>query len=719
MLHLIEMNASPAKSPASCSTSFQWFLQFLETGQMADPDKPPDWSEVPLYYLLEFIQNFPSQVAALKKMLLAQQLKTTLYFAPLAPVGVSFESQVQNQLWTPKAFDLIYQLSRGSLQAAHFYTPTQTPDAPLLPPNGAFSARVHLKQLNAIGQQFFERYLHPLNALLKIAGKSAPTALLEWAQVELFKNQASPVLTGCCTDTAALQGEAKFQEIIRNARFLQQFFIKKISSDTETNCKKIWLFNPSPYSRRGPVQFSLTEPLGGDYKNLLIQQADGRPVIYQVVPPTAGAENSTDAGVPKVNLLIDNLNVPALGFNWISVQNGQAPAIPVSNLKTGANFLENNLVRVSVQSNGAITIFDKQTQQSYTRLNVFEDSGDVGTTAQFLAPEKNKVYFSKNVTPRISLVECGPLRGAIRIRYRLKILRPATRGRHPRNDESGILRIWTKVHLGADSPLVFFETRVVNTLPDHRLRVRFETGTQTHFTRTGAGHQPQIQNHHGLTAGFRNGEEPDAEIPLQNWVTVTDEVENRGLTLLTAGLLGYQLLPDSNRTLTLTLLRSVGAWQTPAPSTALPENQAAPAAQCQRDYHFYYALLPHPRTEIERCENLARAFEQFWAPILAVENPTEINADLLQDQIRVQPEALLLSRFKIAEDGTGYILRLINPTLQPLAAEIYCRFPLAAIYLTPVNEQLMEALPLPDPHTFQTEVPATSVLSLKLIPRSL
>lgn len=695
----------------------KWFHFLLNLPNDKKSPAPNNFRLIPYFILQAFLQNFPESASLVNQSLEAGHLKITPTFVPLCPPLCSLESHLQNQILVTRLKPRLMQALQRQLPENCFQVPTEAATTVTALPEGCFSARIHLKQLNAECQHLLNRYLNPLNALLSFYSQKSLANLLRYLQAHLLKCQNNAVLTGCCNDAVASEGEHLLGQVrTSETALLQDIFSLAAPLDSE-NSTEVTLFNPSPFSRRSVALIGLPQAFGNDFH---ICDQQGKALAWQIIsakstPAWCANEKYQEDGI---QLLVDTPEIPALGFSPISIKTSASNVHFRTGLKTGYYFLENDFVRVAVANNGSLSVYDKPTAQTYEPLNVFEDSGDVGTTASFKPPAINNVILSPKFTPRLSLAETGPLRGAIRIRYRMPLPESATPDRTGRSHKTAVLRIWSTVYLGYDSPVLFFDTRVVNTIQDHRLRVRFTSGTDTRVSRVGSWQNEAVREHAGFSGKRLPGEKPDANWPLTNWVTVTDPSKTRGFTLFTRGLPGYQLLLDPARTLTLTLLRAVGTWQNATDEAELKRDGQAPAAQCLREYHFQYALLPVSKTEAQNGWDPVNAFEEFLSPLLVLPGKLQNQFSTGKAPFAITPKSFLLSALRESMDGQGFVLSLMNPHPQEQSGEIRFGVPLMAVYQIDASETNLTPIPLENDHLINIQMPANTALSIKFITKN-
>jgi alpha-mannosidase len=291
------------------------------------------------------------------------------------------------------------------------------------------------------------------------------------------------------------------------------------------------------------------------------------------------------------------------------------------------------LLRLEAATDGSLSVEDLRTGRTLEGLLAFEDEPDAGDLYTFCPG--------------------GPLPGELVRRAGL------TGARVLRDDElvhellldhelPGI-RISTVARVVRGLPRVELRTTVENAASDHRLRVRFPV----------ASDECEVRAESQFAVVRRPLEPPP---PRAAWVEppvatahTLGAVALGPLALLTKGLPEYEAGRGGLR---LTLLRCVGTISRPAglptrPLAAGPE-LPTPEGQCLGTHVFEYAL----RLDADRLSDAAliRAGQDYRNDFLTgdpFEPPLAVAGDVV------------FSCLKGAEDGSGLVLRLFNPSPQP------------------------------------------------------
>ncbi len=234
-----------------------------------------------------------------------------------------------------------------------------------------------------------------------------------------------------------------------------------------------------------------------------------------------------------------------------------------------------------------------------------------------------------------------------------------------RSEKLVTCRIVNEVTLKRGVPWVEVNTTIANAARDHYLRVSFPSGLKTDAI---AARTPfDVVSREIPTPDYSQFDDlPQTEQPWQGFVDVSDGL--RGLAILGDGLRAYEAHDDADRTVSLTLLRSL-ALRFYVPDR-VDDTELAATAQCPGQQQFRYAVMPHAG-EWASAE-VWRAAEVFNTPLLALQfAPTSHGQrPRVGSFLEVTPHHLHLSAVKESESGDGVVVRLFNPNARAVEARV-------------------------------------------------
>lgn len=458
------------------------------------------------------------------------------------------------------------------------------------------SAHVYLKRLNRKNEVGLERIAEPLAAFAAEEGKAYPHERLQYAWKILMQNHPHDSICGCSVDQVNKEMEIRFDRSAEVARTVAEDASAYLADSVDTSAFAKYgehaapfvVFNTTGEARTGAVDVVLDAKR--DYNKWLW---DGRRDMkawampqYCVVDENGRVQEAvvTDAGVKfgydlpddrfrqpymarqvKVSLLAQE--VPALGYRAYAIVPAKAADSGHNkSLVTGENRMENEYLSVKIQEDGTLCVLDRQTGRTYENLCYFEDTLDAGNEYIYFCPAGNPAILTKGTKAAVKLVEDSSFRAVYEITNVLTV--PLSADEKLKEEQEGLVEfrkrtchrssettqitLHTFVTLTKDSPSLSFRTEFDNTAKDHRIRVVMPSGIScTHHYADTVFEVVKRPNEHS-----RLWENPSKCEHQQCFVGMNDE--KGGILAANIGLYEYEILPEANNGLAITLLRSVG-----------------------------------------------------------------------------------------------------------------------------------------------------------------
>jgi mannosylglycerate hydrolase len=405
--------------------------------------------------------------------------------------------------------------------------------------------------------------------------------------------------------------------------------------------------------------------------------------------------------VPQAEVAFLARDVPAFGARTFFVREHRAEDVAAAGPNTllaEPAAIENEYYRVEAHpASGTLTLLDKATSMRYSRLNLFEDGGDVGDLYNYSPPRDDVIVANPRYRPEIELVHAGPVQATLRIRMRYELPARCADHRQARHFEMVECPIVTEVSLAPGVRRVDIHTEVENLARDHRLRVLFPAPFATEVSKaedTFTVVRRPIRQPRPLQGEAPWSEWPELPVdthPQKRFVDVSDG--RVGLAVLNRGLPEYEVMPwplNNGVAVALTLLRCV-EWLSRADLSTRHGHagpmERTPDAQELGRHVFDYALVPHadawqsgdaaPLVE-------AQAFEAPLSAHLTDAHPGPL--PLAWSFVTLAPETVVLSAVKRAEREDALIVRIYNPTERSVEAEVRLLFPFREARLANLNE---------------------------------
>ncbi len=633
---------------------------------------------------------------------------------------------------------------------------------------GVLSARMGLKQADFRASTGLERGAEPLQAIAWAADGRHDTGLLALAWRHLLQNHPHDSICGCSVDAVHRDNEARFRwaeelggDLAERGAAAIARRVARGQGDPAGGDGDAAGQNGDAAAGQGLVLFNtLAEPRAATVRQRLhfltpgaafaLSGADDTPVPHQELrrrparlqwDPQRRAYHTDGRALPAAVVSPPDPNhdpvrwgvfageevevafhadLPAGGWTTLRVvpaDESPAPAPPATDLRAGADWLENGRVRVQVGPDGAFDLLDKATGRRFGPLNVFRSEADRGDEYSFCPVAGAAASTTRGGHASVRLVEEGLLVATLEVAQTLRAPAGLTPDRAARAPELVDLPIRSRITLAAGERRVEVTTEVENTARDHRLRALFATGVRTAVA-DAHGQYEVVRRPAELPAEERTrvpefDEEQEVSFhPQRAFVDVSDAAG--GLAVLNRGLPEYEAEPSPEGAwLGVTLLRCVGWLSRDDLSTRYKHAGpplATPDAQCLGHHRFEYAVVPHTGDWL--AGGVPAEADAYVTPVwtaalphhpavapgvaaLPAAAPRGAPLPATASRYRFGPPALRFSAAKRGEDGESLVLRAYNIGPEPLDATFETSLP-GAVRRANLAERVLSAPLTPD-----------------------
>ncbi|MCC6487854.1 MAG: hypothetical protein IT364_10175 [Candidatus Hydrogenedentes bacterium] len=574
------------------------------------------------------------------------------------------------------------------------------------------SGRTRMKQLNTQAETVLQRWAEPYACIASLLGSGYPNALLDLAWKTLLSCHAHDSIAGSGVDDIERDMTYRLRQVANIARGVNQRSLGQIQrridhSDANAQDVLITVFNGSPHTRTEIVTAVIDVPSGAAGREFDLEQAGGgarvpvqiasRKPHHVVVTQPGDAAHTMKC--EQIAVHFEARDVPALGYASYRVNGGGR--YERGDLVCGEQAMENEHLHVLIHDNGTLRVTHKATSKVFDRLHYFQDSGEAGQAWMHVEPAIDRVVTSLGFPVSIALEQRGPLLARFRIEYAMRIpvgldnagsnawerIDGFDNAAH-RTEETCELKITSLVTLRKGSRCIGVTTSFDNTAEMHRLRVMFPTGlskaktchAESAFDVVERPIEPGPESPwHGI--GPRT-------FPMQRFVDVSDG--RAGLAILNEGLREYEVSPNPERAIAVTLLRAfeVSICTSAAGWEIFPEMKLS---QCPGHHEFRYDIFPHAGCwdEAEVC----RETERLTVPLMTAQaGPHKGDLAKRLSFLEISPANLVMSALKRSEDGKGLVLRLFNPTEKRIEGAVKCFRRVRAAELVTLEEKRVRTL---------------------------
>ncbi|GAB4316530.1 MAG: alpha-mannosidase [Candidatus Sumerlaeia bacterium] len=581
--------------------------------------------------------------------------------------------------------------------------------------SGVFSTRMYLKQMNARCQNLLEKILEPMATMAWTFGADYPQDEINYAWKLLLRCHPHDDICGCSVDAVHRDDVNRFERVEQIALHLLdeagENLIHKIDTGSSlTDDLPIVVFNTLMQPRSGLVKTEMCVPAAwvGQGQALAVRTPDGQIVNSRVeILKQAFREDAfwPELEVAKIQVRFYAEDMPPFGFRTyhIAPDEEARPPKPDSDLKVLKNGMENRYLRATFNSNGTLNLIDKESGQQLPMIHYFEDAADTGDEYDYSWLEDDKPIRSTGLKADVALVEETSYQIVYEVKWTLPLPVSLTPDRRRRSDETINMPVRTLVKLEKNKRRLDFETELVNSALDHRLRVVFPVPIKCDHVFAGSKFDI-VKRSLKLPEGKGWVQPPQPTAPQDSFLAL--QGKDLGVSFILDGLPEYEVrdTPAGGKEYCLTLLRAVG-WLSRGDLKTRRCNAGppipAPEAQCLRPFRFRYAVSLYKGTWQDH--QTPMLVDDFNVPLQAVvhrhsyldyKGPQEVDPEL--SMIQVQPEGLIVTAIKKAERGDKTIIRLWNPTDRTIKARLTCCWSVKEAHAVRLSERAVEALPVKD-----------------------
>jgi len=575
------------------------------------------------------------------------------------------------------------------------------------------SSRTRMKQANSRAENLLQRLAEPFCALAWLLGGQYPKAALDLAWRQLLACHAHDSIAGSGVDQIERDMHSRLDQVRNISKALARRALQNIqrrihNADESPDTVLLTVFNPSPYPRSevltafvdlppelGINQFSIEDVQSG---NAAPMQEVSREERTAVARHLGDATMEIPAATVQVHFAAEE--VPPFGYRTFRIRPQPKASRSHENLVVGERAIENERLRVDINDDGTLHVFDKETGRCFGGLNYFEDGGEAGHAWRHLPPAFDRRITTCGLPATIALEEGGPLLARYCIQWTLSIPAGLDEGggnyvrrldgdgdSARRTDHEKPLTITSLVTLRKGSPSVEIETSFENRCDNHRLRAMFPTTVGAEVSCAESAFDV-VERPIERAPGSPWFGQWNPTYPMQRFVDVSDG--EHGLAIVVEGLREYEVTDTPERTIAITLMR---AYEIALATVAWrwerhPEMRLS---QCPGEHLFRYWIYPHAGAwDTGRVYHEA---ERLNVPMqIAQVGPHPGDLPKQMSFLELQPDTLALSALKQAEDGSGLVVRAFNPTAEPVSGRLTLCRPVNRAWLLNLNEEKLDDL---------------------------
>lgn len=615
------------------------------------------------------------------------------------------------------------------------------------------SSRMHIKQDNFRTEGALTCYAEPLAVFASLLGAPYPRHFIEAAYTYLLQNHGHDSIGACGRDIVSEDVLYRSRQSREISGCVMERACMDIAGDIDLSAwsadqMAIVVFNPTPFLRSEVMELVVEIPAEWNCESFDLLDDEGEKVAVQFCsegrPCNSVVQSPNDVAntfpSTRYSVRADLREVPGMGYRTFrTAPSTKAASTGPETMRRSERSMENEFLKVSINRNGTLDVTEKGSGKTYKGLGYFRDTGETGNPWQHVPPESDTLYTTLKEDAEVTLIHDGALETA----YQVRIDWALPQGRS--SDEktrSGCLKpypIRSTITLRKGQRWVEVATELDNTAEDHYLQVSFPTGIAA--ARVMAQSQFDVVSRPVARRAYPQGEEaPMSEQPMSSFIDLSEG--GSGIALLNEGLKAYEADGDAERTLSLTLLRCY-PLRICVTSEMLDYSQLDKGSQCLGRHSFRYAIMPHAGDW--EAGLVWQASERFTLELSAAQiGPSRHGkSPLSKSFLELAKEGLHVSAVKQSEDGSGWIVRVFNPSdsamrnslrlngghagpgrsqspVERLKAELAlptgCGAAWSAVRLVSLEEAPQRTLSVDDRGWVAFEIPGKKILTFEFIP---
>lgn len=568
-----------------------------------------------------------------------------------------------------------------------------------------------IKQAMFAAENTIIHYAEPLSALLLAHGGVYEKDILDLAWKYLLATQAHDSVHGSGDPkikTDNLNRLAQVQEIANSVtRRAVEGICERIRLSGDKEDISVVVFNTTPYERDDTIRLTLDIPQEERVEDYWLEYLDGRRVeCYQLGKKEFNLAMVHRKNRPK-SVYCDRFEVmayitgiPAMGYTVLKLKRkkgdiatstnpfplGYFPYDPIA--KSG-NVLDNGLLRITIQPNGTLDVYDYETEKTVSGLNTLYDIGSAGDFWVHREPYYNSTLSNKGGAARIELIANSSLSATYRITVTLDIPESLDESRTARSRHTVPTEIATEVTLKKASRRVDFVTSLDNRCGDHMMVASFPTGIAAEQADWESPFEIRRRDVDKFTnENGKKGPELERQA-MQNFLHLSDDTAS--FSLFTKGLKEVGTTSDRGAVINLTLFRAT-TNTFPIHNDLLIgfENETS---QCYGKQRFEYAVYVG-KPEMTMAQVIVES-RKYITPPIAAELGAGTGGQLAQELsfLKKENDRVVISCLKRCEkDEKALILRLYNPTDSVQQERLTLDKPIHSAMLTDMKEEPVETV---------------------------
>jgi len=428
---------------------------------------------------------------------------------------------------------------------------------------GTLSSRIYLKKANVIAQNMMETMLEPVYSFLEENGAKGAYCKdhLNFVWKEIMKNHPHDSICGCSRDELHKHMEDNFERIddMQNDLLNRGLVIAaEHSKAVKTGNKDDYAIvgvNTLEKEFNGVVKVVLDIRADDNYESIEIFDLDNKPVDFAVISKNRIIKDVfTPINLPgcvdvdRFELYLYETNINPFAIKSYTVKKSNKPYKCVKEIENADKVMENEYLKVKVNADGKVDIFDKVNGFAFENAIDIEETTDRGDSYIY-GPSDDRAIYGSEFDAETSVKENNEYVQAISIKRTIKVPAEYDFSKLERSKETVDCDMELILSLKKASKTVEIDYVLENRAKDHRIRLLVNTGIKSLVSTSDIPfdivHKEQESNDYIYQLSKENANTSFALL----------ENEGKGLAVFNLGNHDYEHVGNS---LAFTLVRSTG-----------------------------------------------------------------------------------------------------------------------------------------------------------------
>lgn len=555
----------------------------------------------------------------------------------------------------------------------------------------SISSYYPLKLNNDKYQNLLEHIIEPMCVLALVEDKPLDRTYVDLAYDYLLKNQPHDSICGCSVDRTHKDMIYRYDQIESICNALKYDYLgNDYVGEHKTYILRLYNFDIQPQNRVVNVEipfrlgfkkdanrFTKNEPLNA----FVIKNKNGEDIPYQIngiihnkLVRTKG-QNSIYADLYNISFVAP---IDSFGYSDFAIVEADYRPVYDDACSYTDHSAENQYIKMDIDVNGEISIFDKRTNQTYSGLNRFVDNADFGDGWFSMSPANDKAITSYTSSAQISRLKSGPAGVSFEIVKKISLPKEFDEKTFERSEEIVDLTIKSVVTLYKDSQYLDVKTEIENVVKDHRIQMIIPTGIyskQYYASQAFA----KITRKTGVELDGRRYFETEQLEKNMSGIVGIDNADMGFAFVSAEGL--HETGVEENGNIHVTMLRSF---------KKVFLQPDAKGSQIQGKQVYRYAF--HPTTKETKYSDLLHVQRSLEDNHLYSLKNSEITDLLEASFVKSTNKDIILSVLKVSENNEGIVLRVYNASDSHQETNIKIGFELKEIWSLQLNEEKKELI---------------------------